>query len=685
VSTNGTFAGGLRVNDAYVAPGARIRLGQSELSFIPLDGSIEVELAEADRFHGLVGASVAMRRLYVMIQKFAVSDATVLVTGETGVGKELVAEAIHEASPRKDGPLVVLDCSAIPANLFENELFGHEKGAFTGATSSTLGAFARADGGTLFLDEVGELPLEVQPKLLRALESRRVRPIGGSEERFCNIRVVAATNRDLAIEVNHKRFRPDLYHRLAVARLHVPPLRDRKDDIRLLVQHFLERMADGSPRQLAPEVIALLEDHSWPGNARELRNAVERAVIQPTALALEGEAGPSFGWDRYLDLSLPFKEARRRLDEDFDRRFIGELLSQHNWNISAVSRAARLDRMTVYKMIERLRLVKPTCAAPLAPRPGPALGRRCLAAQVDAGEQRRGLHGLVHLPVGQAEGLARLVHEGDLAPVGLPVAARDDHHVDRGPVAIGLVGDDLGDLDQLVMDVLAHDPLEGLEDGLVELLAAQHRHVGDVAQDLADAVDLVVVDLAVGRRHQRHAVDEARHHRAHGRGLLLEGLQAALLADRLEDLVGGVVGHAEGVLQALEEDDLRLGQLGIRHADLARQGVGGQAVAAGRQAPGDGVEAAPAAAGVTDGVGGEVDQACARGAGHALEQLVLFEVLLEHAHLVLGHVAIGLHGAEHCLNHESARVVAGDAAAEHLAKEAHLGLQTSQWSAVPWS
>jgi hypothetical protein len=251
-STNGTYVGGLRVNDVYVQPGASIYVGDSRLRFDPLDDSVEVALSRADRFGGLVGRSLVMRELFARLAAVAPTDATVLVTGETGTGKELVAEAIHEHSARKGGPFVVLDCGAIPPNLMESETFGHERGAFTGATAVHAGAFERANGGTLFLDEIGELPLEMQPKLLRALERREIRRVGGARVMQVNIRVVAATNRDLAVEVNKGRFREDLYYRLAVAHLAVPPLRERREDIPLLVEHILASLPEGRERGPRP-------------------------------------------------------------------------------------------------------------------------------------------------------------------------------------------------------------------------------------------------------------------------------------------------------------------------------------------------------------------------------------------------------------------------------------------------
>jgi DNA-binding NtrC family response regulator len=357
-STNGTFVAGLRVTDAFVPPGSKIRVGQSEVYLVPLGDSVAVDVDELDRLHGLVGGSLPMRRLYAAIQKLAATDSTVLVSGETGTGKELVAEALHDLSPRRSAALVVLDCGAVPLQLFEDELFGHERGAFTGASAATAGAFERAHGGTLFLDEIGELPLELQPKLLRAVESRRVRRIGGSQEIACDVRLIAATNRDLPVEVNRRTFRSDLYYRLAVAHLEVPPLRARREDIPALVEHFQSLLPEGSRWPLSPEMMARFTRHDWPGNVRELRNAVESAALAPSAAAIEDRPGDQ-RLAEFVDPDLPFKEARRRLEEAFERRFMTALLERHDWNVSAVSRAAGLDRMTVYKMLSRLGLSRP--------------------------------------------------------------------------------------------------------------------------------------------------------------------------------------------------------------------------------------------------------------------------------------------------------------------------------------
>jgi DNA-binding NtrC family response regulator len=388
-STNGSYVGGLRINDVYIQPGTQISVGGSRLRFEPLGETVEVELSDRDRFGSMIGRSVKMRELFAKLEKLAPSDATVLITGETGVGKELVAESLHELSPRIQGPFVVLDCGSIPANLIESELFGHERGAFTGATSSYVGAFERAHEGTVFLDEIGELPLALQPKLLRVLESREVRRIGSSKTVQVNIRVVAATNRDLGVEVNRGRFREDLFYRLAVARVHVPPLRERKDDIPLLIEHILTSTPGGENAYIAPDTVDLMMKHDWPGNVRELRNVIERAVLlseTPAHDSLRRTAtpgpGPGMRADVEIndddvsnpsvtasqpgavmtvpvDVTVPFKTAKQDVVTEFERRYISKLLEQHDGNISAAARTAGIDRMSIHKMLHRLGLANP--------------------------------------------------------------------------------------------------------------------------------------------------------------------------------------------------------------------------------------------------------------------------------------------------------------------------------------
>ncbi|HEY4059692.1 MAG TPA: sigma 54-interacting transcriptional regulator [Kofleriaceae bacterium] len=381
-STNGTYVSGLRINDVYIQPGAQIALGGTRFKFDPLGDSVEIELSDTDRFGSMIGRSVKMRELFARLEKLAKADTTVLVTGETGAGKELVAEALHDYSPRKDGPFVVLDCGSIPPNLIESELFGHERGAFTGATASYAGAFERAHGGTVFLDEIGELPLAMQPKLLRVLERKEVRRVGGSKTLEVDLRVVAATNRDLGVEVNRGRFREDLYYRLAVARVHVPPLRDRKDDLPLLIEHILSITPGGETASIAQETIDLMMKHDWPGNVRELRNVIERAVllaeapenedslrrapaaavqkepsitVTPSQTATASEASMTVP----VDVTVPFKNAKQNVISEFEKRYISRLLAQHDGNISAAARAAGIDRMSIHKMLHRLGLVNP--------------------------------------------------------------------------------------------------------------------------------------------------------------------------------------------------------------------------------------------------------------------------------------------------------------------------------------
>ncbi len=277
-SRNGTTVDGLRVRDAWARPDSSIALGQSTIVLRLLDGVIELPLSGRDRFGALLGRSVPMRRLFAVLERVAPGDDTVLIEGETGTGKELVAEAIHEESPRASGPFVVFDCSAISASLIESELFGHVRGAFTGAVAERAGAFEAADGGTLFLDEIGELPIDLQPKLLRALERREVRRIGQNTPRNVDVRIVAATNRTLAREVERGAFREDLFYRLDVVRVELPPLRERAEDIPLLVEHFAKQLARPGAHALERAQVRAFQEQAWPGNVRELRNAVARAL-----------------------------------------------------------------------------------------------------------------------------------------------------------------------------------------------------------------------------------------------------------------------------------------------------------------------------------------------------------------------------------------------------------------------
>src|SRR6185369_10905035 len=290
-SSNGTFMGGVKVGEVTIVEPVTLTCGTTTLRVSPAPIEAEVPASTRTSFGSVLGRSVAMRELFEQLDAVAKSDCSVLIEGETGTGKEQVAESIHNESPRKDAPFVVVDCGALLGELMESELFGHAKGAFTGADTERKGLLQMADGGTVFLDEVGELPLPLQAKLLGVLERRKVTPIGTSTAKNIDVRVIAATNRNLAREVNEGRFRSDLFFRLAVVRLRVPPLRERLDDIPMLVEHFLDilRQRDGEhvPTALSPIELARLSAQPWLGNVRELRNAVER-----TALKIGGDPGP---------------------------------------------------------------------------------------------------------------------------------------------------------------------------------------------------------------------------------------------------------------------------------------------------------------------------------------------------------------------------------------------------------
>jgi two-component system, NtrC family, response regulator GlrR len=351
-SRNGTVAAGMTIADATVGDGTTLVLGDSAVKLdVDLD---ETELASSERaaFGGLIGDSPVMREVFSQLERIAASDATVLIEGETGTGKEVAAEAIHDASPRADEPFVVIDCSAIPANLLESELFGHEAGAFTGAIDRRVGAFEEASGGTLFLDEIGELPIELQPKLLRALESREIRRVGGQATIRCDLRVIAATNRDLRAEVNRGAFRADLYFRLAVVRLALPPLRERTGDLPGLVANLLSRLGALPPvlaELTAPEYLATLAAARWPGNVRELRNHLEACIVfgqrRMPAIAGRPPAAPS--------APELYELARREAVETFERAYLTNLLAHAGGNVATAARAAGINRAYLYRLLRR--------------------------------------------------------------------------------------------------------------------------------------------------------------------------------------------------------------------------------------------------------------------------------------------------------------------------------------------
>ncbi|MFN0250903.1 MAG: sigma 54-interacting transcriptional regulator [Kofleriaceae bacterium] len=355
-SRNGTTVDGVRVRDAWARADSLIVLGSTTLRLRLLDGEIDLPLSTRARFGGLLGNSVAMRRVFAMLERIAVTDTTVLVEAETGTGKELVAEALHEEGPRASGPFVVFDCSAVSTNLIESELFGHVRGAFTGAVADRAGAFEAADGGTLFLDEIGELPLDLQPKLLRALERLEIRRVGESNARRVDVRIVAATHRSLAAEVDAGKFREDLYYRLAVVRVGLPPLRERLEDIPLLVEHFARETARGgqTPVYLPESVVRGFGAQTWPGNVRELRNAVLRAAALgvPNATPAPTSTAPT---SAMIDLSIPLKVARDRVTEAFEIAYLTEALKATGGNVSRAAELAGVNRKFIQRAMKDLR------------------------------------------------------------------------------------------------------------------------------------------------------------------------------------------------------------------------------------------------------------------------------------------------------------------------------------------
>ena len=357
-SRNGTFVGALRIERAVVPPGTRVRIGASTLIVEDAGARSVPGAAAAEPLPGLVAHSPAMREVAALARRLAAVQTSVLIEGETGVGKEVVARAIHDLGPRRAGPFVVVDCGSMPATLIAAQLFGHEKGAFTGADARRAGAFERADGGTLFLDEIGELPLDLQPALLGVLERHRFTRVGGAEPVDVDVRVLAATHRDLRGEVNAGAFRADLYFRLAVARVVIPPLRDRPEDLEPLVASLVERFTgvapSGGDHPLAAAMDALRRQR-WPGNVRELRNVVEAAVVLGELPDGAGAASaPPSPLSSGPAAALPsYRDAKAAALAAFERTYLAELLARAGGNVSAAARAANMDRPYLIQLLRR--------------------------------------------------------------------------------------------------------------------------------------------------------------------------------------------------------------------------------------------------------------------------------------------------------------------------------------------
>lgn len=361
-STNGTLLDGSEIREAFLKPGAILTVGNVELKVRTFNERIEILPSENDSFGHAVGKSVRMREIFGLMERLAPSDVTILLGGETGTGKDVLARSIHMMSPRSEKPFVVVDCGAVVASLIESELFGHEKGAFSGASDQRHGAFELAHGGTLFLDEIGELPLDLQPKLLRAIEQRAFRRVGGDSEIDVDIRIVAATKRNLRAEVERGKFREDLYFRLAVAPVEMPPLRERREDVPMLVNALIESLPEKGPWQVDDTVLATLRGHDWPGNVRELRNVLARAVVMAQSAGsqqLELAPMPSGGMHDHavslseFDPALSYRETKAAIETLFEKQYVSWLLERHEGNISAAARAADMDRKYLHKLAKR--------------------------------------------------------------------------------------------------------------------------------------------------------------------------------------------------------------------------------------------------------------------------------------------------------------------------------------------
>jgi two-component system nitrogen regulation response regulator NtrX len=311
--------------------------------------------------YAMVGASPALHTVRELIAKVGPTAARVLITGENGTGKELVARHLHEASPRRDEAFIEVNCAAIPSELIESELFGHMKGSFTGAFADRAGKFEQADGGTLFLDEVGDMSLSAQAKLLRVLQEGEVTRIGGAKSIQVDVRVLAATNKDLESEIGEGRFREDLLYRLNVVPIEVPPLRERLEDIPALVAHFAEQLASGAGvpgKQFADDAVERLQERAWPGNIRELRNAVERALILSpgrvvTGTDIERLLPPSDGALISAVTEAGPRQSFETFKQEAEKSFLTQKLKEHDWNVSETARSLKMPRSNLYKKIER--------------------------------------------------------------------------------------------------------------------------------------------------------------------------------------------------------------------------------------------------------------------------------------------------------------------------------------------
>ena len=379
-STNGTYVAGIRIRSAWLDPGMTLKVGKTEVELLSAD-EVQVPISGEEQFGALYGRSPAMREVFATLERVAPTDMSVLIGGQTGTGKELVARALHDESHREKGPFVVLDCGSLPRELAEAAILGHKKGSFTGAVSDRPGCFEEADGGTLFLDEIGELPLDLQPKLLRVLDRREVQRIGESQVRKVDVRVVAATHRDLRMMVGQGQFREDLYFRLSVMSVELPTLRERGEDIIMLAERFLDDFArsnqTGMPRPaLGDAAKHALMGEPFPGNVRQLKNVIQRAahlcrhgIIEPSDLFLGRREDPrsmSASEERTegndgIDPALydaPFKDAKQQMVDTFERAYFGRLLDRTDGNLSRAAAEAGITRYYLRELLKRLGMHK---------------------------------------------------------------------------------------------------------------------------------------------------------------------------------------------------------------------------------------------------------------------------------------------------------------------------------------
>jgi DNA-binding NtrC family response regulator len=355
-STNGTLVDGVSVVEAHLRGGETIKVGDTAIRVELAASATTIPVSGASSFGRMLGSSPEMRRLYPLCERVAQASVPVVIEGETGTGKELLAEAIHETGPLASGPLIVFDCTATPPTLVESDLFGHERGAFTGATAARRGVFEQAHGGTLLIDEIGDLDAALQPKLLRAIERSEIRRVGGEGSIRVNVRVIAATRRDLDREVQAGRFRDDLFHRLAVARIELPPLRRRRGDIPVLARAFAEQLG-AAPDAIPDDLVLRWQDYSWPGNVRELRNAVARQLafgdLAPETAPVFQESAGGGVLEQLVSSGLPFSVARKRVLDAFERSFVERVLSEHDGNVQRAAAASGIARRHLQRVKAR--------------------------------------------------------------------------------------------------------------------------------------------------------------------------------------------------------------------------------------------------------------------------------------------------------------------------------------------